>query len=150
MPLLGEIFVREDAAVSIAGGVDGNAGKSSSSRPGGFGCSEAKLFLKESGELWSLYGLVVSSTGSVESERTCDDDGIDVSMGGGVKTRLAPGDESKDEGGGTIVDVLGTVDAVAAATAANSSSAFRIRSRSLRLLSVLLLSFEISSDVFSD
>lgn len=48
-PLLEVNFDRDDAVVAVVdeskvvvtGGVEGNAGKSSSSRPGGFGCSGA-------------------------------------------------------------------------------------------------------------
>lgn len=137
MPVLGEIFERDgtDLETSIVGGSEGNAGKSSSSRPGGFGCSGAKVFLKESEEV-GLYE--ASETGS---EGT---DGIGASLDDGARTT---GDVSKDDG-----DVGGIADAaaVAAATAASSSSAFRIRSRSLSVLNVLLLSLGTSASAFSD
>lgn len=126
-------------------GVDGKEGKSSSSRPGGFGCSGVKLFLKES-EGFDLYGLLASDAGSVE---TCsgDDSSLMVTTGGGVKTSTDDDDDDEEEeeaGGAGPVDVA----AVTAATAANSSSAFRIRSRSLKVLKVLLLSLETSGDTF--
>lgn len=153
---MGEVF-EQDAALeaSIVGGVEGNAGKSSSSRPGGFGCSGAKVFLKES-EGVGLYE--ASKTGSEESDaRVCDSGGIGASfielMDGAVRTRFGTGEVSKD-GGDVGVDTVDIADvaaaAVAAATAASSSSAFRIRSKSLSVLSVLLASFGTSDDVFSD
>lgn len=155
IPVLGEIFERDAAALetSIVGGVEGNAGKSSSSRPGGFGCSGAKVFLKES-EGVGLYE--ASKTGSEGSdERACG--GIGASFieptDGGVRARFGTGDVSKDDDD-VGADTLGIADAaaaaVAAATAANSSSAFRIKSRSLSVLNVLLLSFGTSGNAFSD
>lgn len=56
MPLFGTNLDRDDdiafaALYSKFGGVDGKGGeKSSSSRPGGFGCSEAKCRLNGSGK----------------------------------------------------------------------------------------------------
>jgi len=164
IPLLDETFewdvpAMEILETSIVGGVDGKMGKSSSSRPGGFGCSGVKLFLKESEEL-GLYDLFASNAGSAESgsnERTCSGGDIGASLteltGGGVETNIDDDDDDDedddddDDGGGA-----GTADTVtvAAATAANSSSAFRIKSKSLKVLNVLLLSLEISSDAFSD
>lgn len=151
---------------SIVGGVDGKVGKSSSSRPGGFGCSEVKLFLKGSEEL-GLYDLLASDTGSVESE---SDERIGIGgdigasltepTGGGVKTSKEDEDDDDvddDDEEEEEVDGTGTVDAdadidadAAAATAANSSSAFLIRSKSLKVLNVLLLSLGTSSGAFSD
>lgn len=52
IPLFGKNLEREDGVLdklfSMFGGVDGNGGKSSSSRPGGFGCSGAIFRLKDS------------------------------------------------------------------------------------------------------
>lgn len=137
MPVLGEIFER-DLELSIVGGIEGNAGKSSSSRPGGFGCSGAKVFLKES-EGVGLYEASKTGSGGI--------DGTGASLDDGVRTT---GDASKD--GDVGVGILGIADAaaVAAATAASSSSAFRIRSRSLSVLNVLLLSLGTSGIAFSD
>lgn len=54
IPLFGTNFEREDIVLdtlfSTLGGVDGKGGKSSSSRPGGFGCSGAIFRLKVSGK----------------------------------------------------------------------------------------------------
>lgn len=159
IPLLGGTFDRDPAAAletSIVGGVEGNAGKSSSSRPGGFGCSGARLFFKESLGGLGLYAIFVSdSNGSDRDESTCGDGGIGASVtDGGVKTRFVFGDAIKDGGGGTgTPDMLGTADAaaaVAAATAANSSSAFLIKSKSLKLLNVLLLSLDVHTSVRVD
>lgn len=55
IPLFGTNLECEDMIVldialfstTLDGGVDGNGGKSSSSRPGGFGCSGAMFRLKE-------------------------------------------------------------------------------------------------------
>lgn len=120
--------------LSIVGGVDGNVGKSSSSRPGGFGCSGVKLFLKDSDGL-DLYVLLDSgSIGSESDGNTCcccnggANGGIDevpslvigaMSEGGGVRTFDVPGDVNKDDDDGA--ETLGDI-------AANSSSAFLIRS----------------------
>lgn len=170
IPLLDGTFEWDVLAAldtSIVGGVDGKVGKSSSSRPGGFGCSEVKLFLKGSEGL-GLYDLLASDTGSVESE---SDERIGIGgdigasltepTGGGVKTSKED-DEDDDEDDDDDeeeeeVDGTGTVDAdtdidadAAAATAANSSSAFLIRSKSLKVLNVLLLSLGTSSGAFSD
>lgn len=69
IPLLDEIFEWDVILeMSIVGGVDGKIGKSSSSRPGGFGCSGVKFFLKESEGL-GLYDLFASNEGSAESGR---------------------------------------------------------------------------------
>lgn len=171
MPLLGETF-EWDAPATLetftAGGVDGKVGKSSSSRPGGFGCSGVKLFLKESVglDLCDLLASNAGSAGSGSDERTCSGGDIGASLtvttGGGVKTSKHDDDVEDDDdddedddddddaeeveaGGGAGTTDAVDAAAVAAATAANSSSAFRIRSKSLKLLKVLLLSLGSSS-----
>lgn len=55
IPLFGTNFECDDVVLvtlfsTTLGGVDGNGGKSSSSRPGGFGCSGAMFRLKDSGK----------------------------------------------------------------------------------------------------
>lgn len=90
----------------------------------------------------------VGSTGDC-----CGDGNTGVSpigvIGDCVKTRLGVlGEVIKVDGGGT--GAIGIVVAAAAATAANSSSAFLIKSKSLKVLKVLLLSRdEASDDAFS-
>lgn len=150
LPLLGVILECVARVGGVVGGmVDGNVGKSSSSRPGGFGCSGVMFFLNGS----ILYFVPTSFADSVGSE-TCDGGGTDVSIKTGDWSKEEGVDEDDDDGGsggngggnGGVVDAT----AVAAATAANSSSAFRIRSKSLRVLNVLLLSFESSNWLILD
>lgn len=142
LPLLGVILECVARVGGVVGMVDGNVGKSSSSRPGGFGCSGVIFFLNES----ILYGVSTSFAGSAGSG-TCDGGGTDVSIKTGDWSKGVDEDDDDGGSGGNGGGNGGVVDAtaVAAATAANSSSAFRIRSKSLRVLNVLLLSFESSN-----
>lgn len=120
--------------------------KSSSSRPGGFGWSKVKFFLTGSG-IELVAGFAPSRNSVLKDPVVC----------GANKT----GEAGMCETGFTCAVFIGSEDincvvlveglvkagkdtaeaaAVAAATAANSSSAFFIRSRSLRDLKVLLFS----------
>lgn len=104
--------------------------------------------------------LLPSASGESDNDGStgCCGDGITgVSLIGAigdcVRTRLEVlGEVIKVDGGGTgAIGIVGVAAAVAAATAANSSSAFLIKSKSLKVLNVLLVSRDETSDVaFSD